>query len=111
MGHACKVITALRALVNIGWILTLSHGLEVHFATIASKPSYGAGSNLEHVDAPWLEATDDHCVGLASDGGRVIFWLVLKEEKQNVKFVHTSIIIFARAVIKCHVNKLQKTLG
>lgn len=90
MGHAWKVITALRALVNIGSILTLSHGLEVHFATVASKPSYGAGSDLEHVDASWLEATDDHCVGLASDGGRVIFWLVLGEEKQNVTFVHTS---------------------
>lgn len=90
VGHAWEVITALRALVNIGWILTLSHGLEVQFATVASKPSYGAGPDLEHVDASWLEATDDHCVGLAPDGARVIFWLVLGEEKQHVKFVHIS---------------------
>lgn len=81
LDHAWGVITALRASVNIGWILTLSHGLEVQFATVASKPSHGAGSDLEHVDASWLEATDDHCVGLAPDGGRVIFWLVLGEEK------------------------------
>lgn len=90
MGHAWEVITALRALVNIGWILTLSHGLKVQFATVASKPSYGAGPDLEHVDASWLEATDDHCVGLAPDGGSIMFWLVLGEEKQHVKFVHIS---------------------
>lgn len=77
--------------MKIGLILTLSHGLEVQFATVASKPSHGAGSDLEHVDASWLEATDDHCVGLAPDSGRVIFWLVLgEEEKQHVKFVHIS---------------------
>lgn len=81
MGHAWEVITALRALVNVGWILTLSHGLEVQFATVASKPSHGAGPDLEHVDASWLESTDDHCVGLAPDGAGVIFWLVLAWKK------------------------------
>lgn len=84
-GHAWKVITALRALVNIGWILTLSHGLEVQFATVTSKPSYGAGPDLEHVDASWLEAADDCSVGLASDSGRVIFWLVLQEKSMLKK--------------------------
>lgn len=71
----------MRALVNAGWILTLSHGLEVQFATVASKPGHGARPDLEDVDASWLEATDDHCVGLAPDRGGVIFWLVLREEK------------------------------
>ncbi len=90
MGHAWEAITALRALVNIGRLLTLSHGLKVQFATVTSEPSHGARPDLEHVDAPWLEATDDHCVGLAPDGGGVVFWLVLGEEKQQVKFVHIS---------------------
>ena len=90
MGHAWEVITTLRALLNIGWILTLSHGLEVQFATVASEAGDGAGPDLEHVDASWLEATDDHRVGLAPDGGGVIFWLVLGEEKQHVKIVHIS---------------------
>lgn len=63
--------------MSIGWILTLRHGLEVQFATVASKPSYSAGPDLENIDAPRLEATDDCSVGLASDGGRVIFWLIL----------------------------------
>lgn len=79
MGHAWEVITTLRALVNIGWILTLSHGLEVQFATVASKPGDGTGPDLEHVDASWLEAMDDRRVGLAPDGGGVILWLVLGE--------------------------------
>lgn len=89
-GHAWEVITALRALVNIGWILTLSHGLEVQFATVASKPSHSAGPDLEHVDASWLEATDDHRVGLAPDGGGVVLWLVLAEGKQHATLVHVS---------------------
>lgn len=81
MGRAWRLITALCASVHSAWILTLSHGLEVQFATVASKPSYGSGPDLEHVDASWLEAADDHCVGLAPDGGGVIFWLVLGEGK------------------------------
>lgn len=84
---AWKVITALRALVNIGWILTLSHGLEVQFATVASKTSYGSGPDLEHVYTSWLETTDDHCVSLAPDGGGIIFRLILGKEKQRVTWV------------------------
>lgn len=76
----------MRALVNIGWILTLRHGLEVQFATVASKPSDSAGPDLEHIDASWFEATDDCCVGLASDGGGIIFWLVLGAERQQFEW-------------------------
>lgn len=83
MSQAWEVITALRAQLNTGWILTLSHGLEVQFATVASKTGHGAGPDLEHIDASWLEATDDHCVGRASDNGGVQFWMVLREEKQK----------------------------
>lgn len=91
VGHTWEVITALRALGNISWILTLSHGLEVQFATVTSKASYGSGPDLEHVDASWFEATYDHCVGLAPDGGSVIFWLILGgKKKKHVKFVHIS---------------------
>lgn len=71
MGHTWQVITALRARLNTGGILTFSHGLEVQFATVASKPSHGAGPDLENIDASWLEATDDHCVGWASDDSGV----------------------------------------
>lgn len=83
MTHQRQVITALRACLNAGWILTLSHGLEVQFATVAPKPGHGAGPDLEHIDASWLEATDDHCVGRASDDCRVQFWLVLRGEGKN----------------------------
>lgn len=83
MGHARDVITALRALGNISWLLTLSHGLEVQFATVASEAGYGASPDLEHVDAPWLQATDDHCVSLAPDGGSIMFRLVLGEQKKT----------------------------
>lgn len=67
------------------WILTLSHGLEVQFAAVASKPGHGAGPDLEHIDASRLEATDDHCVGRAFDDRRVQIRLVLREEKQHGK--------------------------
>lgn len=74
-------ITGLRASSSVGWILTLSHGLEVEFAAVASKPSDGASPDLEHVDAAGLEVADDHRVGRAPDGGGVDFWLVLEMEK------------------------------
>lgn len=48
-------------------ILTLSHSLEIQFTTVASKTCHSASPDLEHVDGSLLEATDDHCVGRASD--------------------------------------------
>lgn len=81
MGSAWEATTALRAFRNISWILTLSHGLEVQFATVASKAGHGARPDLEHVDASWLQAADHHGVGLAPDGGSINLWLVLGEEK------------------------------
>lgn len=87
---AWKVIRTVRAAGDTGWILTLRHGLEVQFATVASEPRYGAGPDLEHVDASWLEPADDCCVGLASDDGGVILWLVLGAEKWHISYFNTA---------------------
>lgn len=87
---AWKVIRSVRAAGDTGWILTLRHGLEVQLATVASEPGYGAGPDLEHVDASWLEPTDDCRVGLAPDDGGVVFWLVLRAEKGHISNFNTA---------------------
>lgn len=71
--------------VNAGRVLTLGHGLEVEFATVASEAGHGASPHLEHVDAPRLEPADDHRVGLAPDGRAVIFRLVLLRREKKKK--------------------------
>lgn len=78
-----QVLLCVKMMIET-WTLTFSHGLKVQFPAVATEPGHGSSPDLENVYASWFEATDDHGVGRAPDGGGVVLWLLLKTRKETI---------------------------